>query len=136
MGIRVSPGLVPGYKADPDGLPDHVIDLGDQAGPILVAVLVARLPGQADVLAEGGMEDRNGLRERDRQVEEKRALPGLPGGLNAQLVPTFGGGMRLGGQQPGVDVRGFPAVTRRLAQLGAVWGFALAEQQVIRAALD
>jgi hypothetical protein len=44
--------------------------------------------------------------------------------------------MRLGSQQPGVQVNGLTAVTRRPAQLGAVGGFALAEQQVIGFALD
>ena len=71
------------------------------------------------------MEDRDRLGQRNRQVEEQRALPGLPGGFDPQLVPALGGGVRLGGQQPGVDVRGFPAVARRPAQRGAVRGFAL-----------
>ena len=119
-----------------DGLPDHVVDLGDQGGPVLLPCLVPGLAGQPDVLPEGGVEDRDGLGQRDRQVEEERALPGLPGGFQAQLVPAFGGGVRLGGQQPGVQVRGFPAAVRGPAQRGAVGGFALAEQQVIRFALD
>ena len=41
------------------GLPDHVVDLGDQGGPVLVAFLIAGLAGQAGVLAEGGVEDRD-----------------------------------------------------------------------------
>ena len=46
------PGL-PLEVAEPGvhGLPDHVIDLGDQGGPVLVAVLVSGLAGQAGVLA-------------------------------------------------------------------------------------
>ena len=44
--------------------------------------------------------------------------------------------MRLGGQQLRVQVGGFPAAVRGPAELGAVRGFALAEQQVIRLALD
>jgi hypothetical protein len=44
--------------------------------------------------------------------------------------------MRLGRQQPGVDIRSFPAIGWRPAELGAVRRFALAEQQVIRFALD
>jgi hypothetical protein len=46
-------------------------------------------------------------------------------------VLARGGGVRLGGQQPGIDVRGLAAA----AKPGAVWCFALAEQQVVRAAL-
>ena len=119
-----------------DGLPDHVVDLADQGGPVLVAVLVAGLAGQAGVLAEGGVEDRDGLGQRDGQVEEQRALPGLLDGLGPQFALAFGGGVRLGGQQLGVQVGGFAAVARGPAQLGAVGGFALAEQQVVRLALD
>ena len=118
------------------GLPDHLVDLADQGGPVRVAVVVAGLAGQAGVLAEGGVEDRDALGQRDGQVEEQRALPGLPDGLGPQLALAFGGGVRLGGQQLRVQVGGFAAAARRPAQLGAVRGFALAEQQVIRLALD
>ncbi len=44
-----------------DGLPDHVVDLGDQPGPVRVALLVVGLAGQAGVLAQGGVEDRDAL---------------------------------------------------------------------------
>ena len=59
----VRPGAgVPGLAlevAEPGvhGLPDHLVDLADQAGPVLVAFGVAGLAGQAGVLAEGGVED-------------------------------------------------------------------------------
>ena len=46
------------------GLPDHVVDLVDQGRPVLIAVLVSCLAGQAGVLAEGGVEDRDGLGQR------------------------------------------------------------------------
>jgi hypothetical protein len=46
------------------GLPDHVVDLVDQPGPVLIAVVVAGLAAQAGVLAEGGMEDRDRLGQR------------------------------------------------------------------------
>jgi len=45
------------------------------------------------------------------------------------------GGLRLGGQQGGVDVGGLPAAAARSAQLGAVGGLALAEQKVVGAPL-
>ena len=82
------------------------------------------------------MEDRDRLGQRHGQVEEQRALPGLLDGLGPELALAFGGGVRLGGQQLRVQVGGFAAVARRPAQLGAVGGLALAEQQVIRLALD
>ena len=118
------------------GLPDHVVDLGDQGGPVRVAFRVAGLAGQAGVLAEGGVEDRDRLGQRDRQVEEQRALPGLLDGLGAELALALGGGVRLGGQQLRVQVRGLPAAARAPAELGAVGGLSLAEQQIVRFALD
>jgi len=112
--VRPGPGVarlpLEVVKAGPDGLPDHLIDLGGQGRPVLISRCITCLAGQTDVLAKGGVEDRDGLRQRNRQVEKERALPGLPGGLKAQLMPALGGGMRLGGQEPGVQVRGFPAV--------------------------
>jgi len=33
------------FEADVDGLPDHVVDLGDQGGPVLIAFVVADLTG-------------------------------------------------------------------------------------------
>ena len=100
------------------GLPDHLVDLGDQGGPVRVAVLVSGLAGQAGVLAEGGVEDRDRLGQRQGQVEEQRALSGLLDGLGAELALAFGGGVRLGRQELGVQVGGFAAVARGLAQLG------------------
>jgi hypothetical protein len=70
------------------------------------------------------------------QVQEQRALPSLPGGLQPQLTLALGDGIRFGGQQPGVDVGGLPATAGRRAQLGAVGRLVLAEQQVIRLPLD
>ena len=57
-------------------------------------------------------------------------------GLGPQFALALGGGVRLGGQQLRVQVGGFPAAARRPAELGAVGGLALAEQQVVRLALD
>ena len=84
----------------------------------------------------GGVEDRDRFGRRDRQVEEQRALPRFLDGLGAELVLAFGGGMRLGRQQRGVQVGGFAAVARRAAELSAIGRFALAEQQIVRLALD
>jgi len=99
-------------------------------------VLVAGLAGQAGVLALGGVEDRDRLGQRDRQVEEQRALPRLLDGLGAEFALAFGCGVRLGGQQRGVQVGGFAAVAWRAAELSAVGRFTLAEQQIVRFALD
>jgi hypothetical protein len=82
------------------------------------------------------VEDRQALGERDRQVEEERALPGLLDGLGPQLALALGGGVRLGCQQQLIDVSGFPAGIRAPTELGAVGSLAITEQQVIRLALD
>ena len=117
-------------------LPDHLIDLADQGGPVRVAVFISCLAGQAGVLAEGGVEDRDRLGQRNRQVEEQRALAGLLDGLGPELPFSLSGGVQLAGQQLRVQVGGFAAITRRPAQLGAIWGLTLTEQQVIWLALD
>jgi hypothetical protein len=72
----------------------------------------------------------------ERQVEEQRALPGLPDGLGAQLALTLGGGVRLGGQQRLVQVGGFLPVRRRPPQRGAVRALTLAEQKIVRLTLN
>jgi len=45
-------------------------------------------------------------------------LTGLLDRFGAQLAAAFGGGVRLGGEQPGVQVGGFRAVARWTAQPG------------------
>jgi hypothetical protein len=120
----------------PDGLPDHVIDLAGQGGPVPVAVVVPCLAGQAGVLPQRRVEDRDRLRQGEGQVEIQGALPGLAYGLDPELALALSGRVRLGGQELGVDVGGFAATARGPAQRGAVWSFALAEQQVIRFPFD
>jgi hypothetical protein len=84
-------------------------------------LLVVGLAGQPGVLAEGCVEDRDRLGQRDREVEEQRAEPGLAGGIDPQFASAFGRGMRLAGQQAGIDVLGFPAAAGRLSEGCAVW---------------
>ena len=119
-----------------DGLPDHVVDLTDQPGPVRGALLVTGLADQAGVLAQGGVEDRDRLGQRQGQVEEQRALPRLLDRLGPKLALAFGGGMPLGGQQRGVHVGGLAAATRRAAKLSAGGRFTLAEQKIVPFALD
>jgi hypothetical protein len=49
---------------------------------------------------------------------------------------ALGGGVRLGSQRLGIEVGGFAPAAQRPAKRGAVGGLALAEQQVVRLALD
>ena len=82
------------------------------------------------------MEERDGLRHRQGQVEEQRALPRLPASPGTQLPLPLRRGVRLGPQQPGIDLRGLPAADRRPPQRRAIGSFARAEQQVVRVTLD
>ena len=67
---------------------------------------------------------------------KKRALPGLSDSFGPQLALALGGGVRLGGQELRVQVGSFPAAVWRPAQPGAVGSLPLAEQKVVRFALD
>jgi hypothetical protein len=118
------------------GCPDHVVDLGDQAGPVRVAVVVSCLAGQAGVLPQRGVEDRDALGERQGQVEEQGTLAGLASGLGAELAPAFGGGVRLGGEQRLVYLGGLAAAGGRPAQRRAVGSLPPAEQKVVRLTLN
>ena len=135
-GARVAGLPLEVAEARPDGSPDHRVDLVHQPRPVLVPRLIPGQAGQPGVLPERGVEDRDRLRQRQGQVEVQRAQPRLPGSFQPQLTLTLGGRLRLGGQQPGVDAGGVPPAARRPAQRGAVGRLALAEQQVVRAALN
>ena len=74
--------------------------------------------------------------QRNRQVEEQGTLAGPADSLGPQFALALGGGVRLGCQQRGVQISSLAAVARGPAQWGAVGGFALAEQQVVRFAFD
>jgi hypothetical protein len=56
--------------------------------------------------------------------------------LGAEFALALGGGVRFGGQELGVQVDGFATAAGRPAELGAVESLPLAEQQIVRFALD
>ena len=85
---------------------------------------------------EGAVQTVRLFAQRQGQVEEQGTLAGLPGGLGAELALAFGGGVRLGGEQRLVYLRGLAAAGRRPAQRGAVRGLPPAEQKVIRLTLN
>jgi hypothetical protein len=87
-------------EARADGLQAHAIDLGYQAGQAPVSIAIALFTGQAGVLAQGRVKDRDRLRQRQRQVEEQRVLPGLAGGLQLQLGLSLDGGMQPAAKRP------------------------------------
>ena len=115
---------------------DHFVSLGYQARPVALAIGVTGFAGEARIFAHGGVEDRDGLRKGQGQVEEQRALPRLARCLGAKLALAFRCSLRLGGQQACIDAGRFLAAAGRAAQGSAVGGLALAEQEVVRLALD
>ena len=83
-------------------------------GPVRGGLLVAGQAGAALVFPDRGVQHRDGLGERDGDVVVGGGLPGRPGGLAFELDQPFGGGVRLGGRQPGQVVG-----ERRVAAAGA-----------------
>ena len=66
-------------------------------GPVGGSLLVSGQAGAALVLPHGGVQDRDGLGERDGDVVVGGGLPGRLGGFAFELDEPFGGGVRLGG---------------------------------------
>jgi hypothetical protein len=64
-------------------------------------MLVSGLAGTALVLPDRGVQDRDGLGERDGDIGVDGGLAGGLGGLAFELDEPFGGGVRFGGCQPG-----------------------------------
>ena len=64
-------------------------------GPVRSGLLVAGQAGAALVLPQGGVQHRDGLGERDRDVVVGGGLAGGLGGLAFELDEPFGGGVRL-----------------------------------------
>ena len=71
------------------------------SGPVRGGLLVSGQAGAALVLPDRGVQHRDGLGERDGHVGVGGGLPGRLGGFAFELDEPFGGGVRLGGRQPG-----------------------------------
>jgi hypothetical protein len=98
-------------------LSQDLIDLGQQPGAQGVTPPVSLVPGALHRSAEAGMEDRDVLRPRGRQVKVQWRLPGLPLRLDAQLGYAVIIRARLGGDQAPVDLHSLPGVRRCSAEL-------------------
>ena len=99
-------------------------------------MLVSSLAGAVLVLSDRGVQHRDGLGERDRHVGVGGGLPGRLGRFPLELDEPFGGGVRLGGFQPGqvVGERRVPAA--RSAEPGPGLRVDLPVDRVVRLALD
>jgi hypothetical protein len=85
--------------------------------PVGGCLMVPGLAGSAFVFADGNVQDRDGLGERDRDVGVGGGLAGRLGHLAFQLDPPLGGGVRPGGHQPGQVIDELQVTAARAAEL-------------------
>src|SRR4029077_11556970 len=105
-------------------------------GPVRSGLLVAAEAGAALVLAQGGMQDRDGLGERDRDVVVGGGLAGGLGGFAFELDEPFGGGVRLSRLEPGEMVGEGRVAAAGPAEPGAGARVGLPVDRVVRLAVD
>ncbi len=129
----------PGLKVLQRGAVGPVQDLLEHllaGGPVRGGLLV---PGQASaalVLPDRGVQHRDGLGERNRHVGVDRRLAGGLSGLAFQLGEPLGGGVRLGGRQPGQVIGECRVPAAGPAEPGAGTRVDLLVDRVVRLALD
>ena len=99
-------------------------------------MLVAARLGAALVLPDGGVQDRDRLGERDGHVVVGGGLAGGLGGLAFEFDEPFGGGVRLGGFQPGQVVGEGRVPAAGSAESGAGVRVGLLVDRVVRLAVD
>ena len=143
----VDPGAVVAGAGDPGpglqvlqrgpvGPVQDLLELLLPPGPVRGGLLVAGQAGAALVLPERGVQDRDGLGERDGDVVVGGGLPGGLGGLAFELDEPFGGGVRLGGRQPGEMVGEGRVPAAGPAELGAGARVGLPVDRVVGLAVD
>ena len=86
-------------------------------GPVIRRPLALGLPRPAGVFPDRGVQHRDRLGERDRHVGVGGGLASRPGRFALQLDQPLGGGVRLGGLQPGQVVRELDVTAAPPAQL-------------------
>jgi hypothetical protein len=114
----------------------HFLELLFPPGPVGGDLLVFGLAGAALVFPDGGVQDRDGLGERDRDVVVGSGLPGRPGGFSFEFDEPFGGGVRLGGREPGQVVGEGGVAAAGPAELGSGARVGLLVDRVVGLALD
>ena len=85
----------------PVGPVQHLLERLLPPGPVRGGLLVAGQAGAALVLPDRGVQHRDGLGEGDGDVVVGGGLPGGLGGFAFEFDEPFGGGVRLGGREPG-----------------------------------
>jgi hypothetical protein len=105
-------------------------------GPVRGGPLVSGEAGAALVFPDRGVQHRDGLGERDGDVGVGGGLAGRLGGLAFQFDEPLGGGVRLGGVQPGQVIGEGGVAAAGPAELAAGARVDLAVHSVIRLAFD
>ena len=143
----VDPGAVVAGAGDPGpglqvlqrgpvGPVQHLLELLFPPGPVRGGLVVAGEAGAALVLPDRGVQHRDGLGERDRDVVVGGGLPGRLGGFAFEFDEPFGGGVRLGGRQPGQVVGEGRVAAAGPAEPGAGARVGLPVHRVVGLALD
>ena len=143
----VDPGAVVAGAGDPGpglqvlqrgpvGPVQHLLERLLPPGPVRGRLLVSGQAGAALVLPQGGVQDRDGLGERDGDVVVGGGLPGGPGGFAFELDEPFGGGVRLGRREPGQVVGERRVAAAGPAEPGAGARVGLPVDRVVGLALD
>ena len=88
-------------KSGPVGPVQDLLERLFAPGPVRGCTLVSGLAGAALVFPDRGVQDGDGLGEGDGDVVVGGGLAGGLGGLAFEFDEPFGGGVRLGGGEPG-----------------------------------
>ena len=132
---KPSPGLQV-LQRGPVGPVHDLLELLLPAGPVGHRRLVASQPGPARVFPDRGVQHRDRLGERDRDVGIGGGLPGRLGRFPLQLDHPLGGGVRLGRLQPGQVISERRVAAARPAELVPGPRVALLVNRVVRPALN
>jgi hypothetical protein len=123
-------------KSSPVGAMQDLLELLLPPGPVRGGPLVSGEAGAALVLTDRGVQHRDGLGERDGDVGVGGGLAGRLGGLAFQLDEPLGGGVRLGGAQPGQVTGEGGVAAAGTAELAAGTWVDLLVDRLVRLALD
>jgi hypothetical protein len=114
----------------------HLLELLLPLGPVGRRLLVAAHPRAALVFPDRGVQHRDGLGEEDGDVVVGGGLPGGLGGFAFEFDEPFGGGVRLGGGEPGQVVGEGRVAAAGAAEPGAGVRVGLPVDRVVGFAVD
>ena len=135
--MRVIPAHACTYSsAGPVGPVQDLLERLLPPGPVRGGLLVPGQAGAALVFPDRGVQDRDRLGEGDGHVGIGGGLAGGLGGFAFEFDQPLGGGVRLGGREPGQVVGERRVAAAGAAELGAGARVDLLVDRVVRLALD